>query len=92
MGTDDQVDRCHLSRGILTGEFGRFHQVTALVHSSTVPLHHMSGTMTTTMQQGEDIPAASEPRGHWLQAPQAVQLIHPELHHFQYLPYQMSPL
>ena len=30
-------------------------------------------------------------RNHWLQAPQAVQFIHSELHHFQYLPYWISP-
>ena len=30
-------------------------------------------------------------RAHQLQAPQAVQLINLELHHFQYLPYQISP-
>ena len=31
-------------------------------------------------------------RAHWLQTPQAVQLVHPELCHIQYLPYQISPL
>ena len=28
--------------------------------SAAVPLYYMSGTMATTMQQDEDIPAASE--------------------------------
>ena len=31
-------------------------------------------------------------RAHQLQAPQAVQFIHPELHHFQYLPHVRYPL
>ena len=31
-------------------------------------------------------------RAYWLQAPQAVWLIHLEINHFHYLPYQISPL
>ena len=31
--------------------------------SAAVPLHYMSRTMATVMQQDEDVPAASEPQG-----------------------------
>ena len=55
----------------------------------------MSGELAITVQHGEDVPATttvSEPEGHWLKAPQVVQLIHLELHHFQYLLYWIYPL
>ena len=59
VGMDDQADRYHLSRGIFPGEFSRFHQITALVHF----LCYIRRLMATTMQESEDVPAASEPEG-----------------------------
>ena len=62
--------------------------------SSSVPLCYMSRALATTTQQDKDVPAtttASQPEGSLAPGPQAVQLIDPELHHFQYLPYQISP-
>ena len=82
-----------LSRGIFSGEFSRLHQVTALVH-----FLHSFPTITWAewwppphnwMRMSMLYPSL---RVHWLQALQPVQLIHPELHHFQYLPYWISPL
>ena len=55
----------------------------------------MSWALATAIEQDKDVPAtttASEPGAHWLQAPQAVQSVHPELYHFQYFLYQISPL
>ena len=60
--------------------------------SFTVTPHYMSRMMAIAMQQEEDSLLHLSLWGHQLQATQAVQLIHPELHHFQYLPYQICPL
>ena len=49
----------------------------------------------TTMQQDEDIQATTtvpEPEGSPVLCPSTVQLVQLELHLFQYLPYQISPL
>ena len=89
---DGQIDSCHLQE--VFSQVGLEDSIKLLPWcvSSTVPLHYMSEMMATAMQQDEDVPAASEPEGWPAPGPSCIQLIHLELHHFQYLPYQISPL